>query len=81
MQTLLRKLENKGALDHHVEDRTFVFCPLVKAAPVTKGATRELIERVFGGSPAGLVAYLLKHERISNAELQRLRKLIDEKEE
>ena len=81
VQTLLRKLEDKGALDHHVKDRTFVFYPLVKAAPVTKGATRELIERVFGGSPAGLVAHLLKHERISKAELQRLRKLIDEKEE
>ena len=80
VQTLLRTLEDKDAIDHRVEDRTFVFYPLIEADKVTRGATRDLIERVFGGSPAGLVAYLLEHERIPKAELKRLRKLIDKKD-
>jgi hypothetical protein len=35
---------------------------------------------VFGGSAAGLVAYLVQKERISRKELDEIRKLIDEKE-
>ena len=79
VQTLLRKLEEKGSVAHDVEDRTFLFYSLVEEDSVTRRATRELVERVFGGDAAGLVAHLLKEERIDNKELQELRKLIDEK--
>jgi BlaI family penicillinase repressor len=77
VQTLLRKLEVKGAIDHDVEGRTFVFYPLVKEERVRRGAARDLIQRVFGGSPAGLVAYLIEHEEVSSRELEEIRKLID----
>ncbi len=79
VQTLLRKLEAKGAIDHEVEGRTFVFFALVQEAPVKRGATRELIERVFAGSPSGLVSYLLENERVPDGELERIRELIDRK--
>ncbi len=79
VQTLLRKLEGKGSAAHDLEDRTFVFYPLVEEKRVAQNATRELIERVFGGEAAGLVAYLLKEEKIPRKELESLRKLIDEK--
>ena len=79
VQTLLRKLEGKGSAAHDVEDRTFVFYPLVEEKRVAQNATRELIERVFGGEAAGLVAFLLKEEKIPRKELEALRKLIDEK--
>ena len=78
VQTLLRKLEDKGSIAHEVEDRTFIFYPLVEEDCVTRSATRELVERVFGGDAAGLVAYLLKEERIPSKELDQLRQLIDE---
>jgi BlaI family penicillinase repressor len=79
VQTLLRKLEAKGSVRHRLEDRTFVFVPAVAAEKVTKGATRELIERVFAGSAAGLVAHLLKEEKIPPEELDALRLLIDQR--
>jgi BlaI family transcriptional regulator, penicillinase repressor len=79
VQTLLRKMEQKGVVAHHAEDRTFIYEPLVDEPSVTRGATRDLIERVFGGSAAGLVAYLLREERIPPKELQRIRDLIDDR--
>jgi len=79
VQTLLRKLEAKGAVAHDVEDRTFVFYPLVKEESVRQGATRELVNRIFGGSAAGLVAYLLENERVSGEELADIQKLIGDK--
>src|SRR5688572_18681871 len=78
VQTLLRKLEQKGAVTHTVEDRTFVFRPAVDRQSVTRSTTRDLIEGVFGGSAAGLIAHLLREERISKAEVEHLRQLIDQ---
>ena len=64
VQTLLRKLEAKGVIQHEVRERTFIFCPLVQEDRVKQGATRNLLERVFGGSVAELVSYLLQHKHI-----------------
>jgi BlaI family penicillinase repressor len=78
VQTLLRKLEAKGAIGHEVEDRTFLFHSLVKEEGVKRGATRDLLNRVFGGSVAELVSYLLQHERVPAAELRQIRKLLEQ---
>lgn len=79
VQTLLRKLEAKGSVGHEASERTFVFFPLVEEAKVAESAIRDLIERLFAGDPAGLVAHLLREEAIPKSELEALRKLIDEK--
>ena len=77
VQTLLRKLEKKGAVTHHVDDRTFVYQSLVPAERVRKKNTHDLVERLFGGSMAGLVSYLIQNERIPPKELREIRRLID----
>ena len=79
VQTLLRKLEAKGVVSHDVEDRTFVFYPLVQEDCVKQGAICELVDRVFAGSAAGLVAHLLEKGPMSGEELAQIRELIDEK--
>ena len=81
VQTLLRKLEAKGAVAHDVDERTFIFRPLVTEEQVVRSATRELLSRIFDGSAYGLVAHIVKNERISRRELKRIRQLIDEAEE
>ena len=78
VQTILRKLEAKGAVAHRKEGRTFIFRPLTEQSAVNESATRDLLNRVFHGSIYGLVSHLLKHETVSEEELQRLRRLIDE---
>jgi BlaI family transcriptional regulator, penicillinase repressor len=77
VQTLLRKLEAKAVVRHEVEERTFVFYPSVQEDRVKQGATRDLLERVFSGSVAGLVSYLLEHERVPPEELDQIRRLIE----
>lgn len=77
VQTLLRKLENKGAVAHEVQDRIFVFRPLSQESEVAESATHDLLARLFGGSVTGLVAHLIKHEEISKEEMRELRRLID----
>ncbi len=81
VQTLLRKLEAKGAVGHEVEERTFVFFALVEEKKAVRSATRELVDRVFGGSIAGLMAHLLENEKIPPGELKAIKKLIDERKQ
>jgi BlaI family penicillinase repressor len=77
VQTLLRGLEDKGSVGHQTEGRTFVFFPLVEEDKFQRNATRDLVERAFGGNVGSLVAHLLKNERISSDELNEIRRLID----
>jgi BlaI family transcriptional regulator, penicillinase repressor len=77
-QTLLRGLEAKDAVAHEIDGRTFVFVPKVHGEQVTRSVTRELVDRVFGGSVSELVSYLLKHEKVSVEELKQIRRMINE---
>ncbi len=79
VQTLLRKLEQKGAIDHDIDYRTFIFYPLVDAEKATRSAFLEFVERFFAGSTEGLVSYLIKNKDISPDELKKIRKMLDEK--
>jgi BlaI family penicillinase repressor len=79
VQTLLRTLEDKSAIAHEVEGRTFVFFPLVKEDKYKRNATRDLLDRVFGGDVQSLVAHLLQNEKVSRKELEEIRRLIDER--
>ncbi len=77
VQTLLRGLEEKQAVDHKTEGRTFTFYPLIQESDFKQSATHDLLKRVFRGSVEGLVAHLLQSEDVSSEELADLRKLIN----
>ena len=79
-QTLLRKLEAKGAIKHRIEERTFVFEPLHERSEVETGVVGDLLARLFDRSISGLVAHLVKHEKVSPQELQRLRTIVEQAE-
>lgn len=74
VQTLLRIMEDKGLVRHHAVGRTFVYTPCFSR---DDSATRFL-DRVFDGAVEELVQSLLRRERISPDELERLRTMIDE---
>jgi BlaI family penicillinase repressor len=80
VQTLLRGLEEKGSIAHEADGRTFVFFPLVKEDKFKRSATRDLLERVFGGDVGSLVTHLLKNESVSPKELQEIRRMIDDRD-
>ena len=78
VQTLLRGLQEKGSVSHEAEGRTFIFFPLVEEENFKQNATSVLIERVFGGNAANLVAHLLGDKNVSRKEINEIRKLINQ---
>ncbi len=81
IQSLLRKLEQKGAVTHKEQGRVFTFAPAAERSDVTISSTREFLDRFFEGSASRLVSHILEHETVSSEELGALRKLIESHEE
>lgn len=81
VQTLLRGLEEKGSIAHEAEGRTFTFFPVVQEDKFKRSATRDLLDRVFGGDVTSLVAHLLKNEQVSKKEMQAIRRLIGDQDQ
>jgi predicted transcriptional regulator len=78
--TTLRILESKGYLKHGKakEGRAFVYRPVVSRDDASRSALRHLLRRFFGNSAEALVLNLLDDERLSEAELERIRALLKE---
>jgi len=79
VQTLLRGLEEKRAVDHKADGRTFVFFPLVKEKQFKDSATRDLVERVFAGDASNLMAHLLNDKKVSRKEIDQIREMINKR--
>ncbi len=78
--TMLRKMEDKGVVDHRTEGRQFVYRPTVEEGAVRRGMVGDLVERLFLGDPTALVNHLLTEGQIDPAELKRLKELIAARE-
>jgi predicted transcriptional regulator len=78
--TMMRILEQKGYLGHEEDGRTYVYYPRVGEAEASRSLVRDLIERVFDGSPALLMQNILEAEDLSPDEMQRLKRMIAAKE-
>ncbi len=77
VQTLLRRLEDKGYLTHKLEGKAHVFCPAVKREAVVKRTVLDFLDRLFGGDPRPLMQFLAEDGRIDAEDIEELKKLID----
>jgi len=77
VQTLLRRLENKGYLKHKTRGKAHVFFPAVKREDVIKRTVLDFLDRLFGGDPRPLMQFLAEDGHIDAKDIKRLRKLIE----
>ena len=79
VQTLLRRLENKGYLKHKIKGKAHVFFPAVKREDVVKRTVIDFLDRLFGGDPKPLMQFLAEDGKIDTEDIKRLRRLIEKK--
>lgn len=77
--TMLRKLEERGLVDHLEEGRKFLYRATVSMHEVTRSMAGDLVDRLFDGSLADAVSHLLESREISREELDRLEQMIQER--
>ncbi|HEY7441159.1 MAG TPA: BlaI/MecI/CopY family transcriptional regulator [Vicinamibacterales bacterium] len=78
VQTMLRILETKGYVKHEKSGRAFIYRPLIDQRQARRRALSHLVSRLFDNSPSLLVLNVLEDDRIDPAELDRLKKLIQD---
>jgi predicted transcriptional regulator len=74
---MLKRLTDKGWLQARVQGNAFYFRAARPQKSTLRGMLGQLLDGAFGGSPSGLVMALMESRRISPAEAQRIRELID----
>jgi predicted transcriptional regulator len=79
--TVLQTLEDKGHVRHEEEGRAYRYHPLV--APETAGgsALDRILEKIFHGSAETLLAQLVRERDLSDAQLERMRRLLADRQE
>ena len=75
--TVIKKLEAKGFLRR--DEPGFLYTPLVTREEMQKKAVTSLLNKVFGGSRKALFSALLEDEKLTDKEIEELRKLINER--
>jgi predicted transcriptional regulator len=77
--TTLNKMFDKRYLKRKKQGKEFLFSPRVDQQDVSQRMLRDVVTRVFDGSPAAVVLALFDCAEIDRAELNELRRIIDAK--
>lgn len=71
-RTILKRLEEKGYVDHRTEGRTHVYRGVDAPQNVAARAVRQIIDRFCGGSVEQLLVGMVNDDVVDEQELQRL---------
>ena len=77
--TAMQKLEKTGWLRHRNEGKTYVYIPTRTREEAGANSVRKFMERIFNGNTLLMFQHFIRQNRLSDQELQELRKMIDEK--
>lgn len=80
VRSLLRILEEKGHIRHEQDGPRYVYVPVVGRDSAKRSAMRHLLQTFFDGSTSQAMSALLdvSSSRLDEAELDRLKRLIDQ---
>lgn len=81
VQTLVRRLVEKGALAVEAQGRDFRYRPAVTQSECQTDEGRTFLQRVFDGRLTPFVAALVDRKQVSKDELKQLRALLDAAED
>jgi BlaI family penicillinase repressor len=76
VRTVLRRLEEKGYVEHTVEGRAYLYRAVHAPVAVATRAVKGLIDRFCGGSAEALVMGMVDDEVLGPKELDRIQRRI-----
>lgn len=77
VRAMLVRLETKGVLRHDVDGARYIYSVTTSPTAAKRAALKQYLSVFFRGSAGELVTALLRQERWSDDELERLRAEID----
>ena len=80
VRTILRRLEDKGYVEHDVDGRTYVYRPRVEPQSVATQQVRTIVDRFCRGSVENLLVGMVDDDLISSDKLRELAERISQAE-
>lgn len=76
VKTLLSRLMAKDVIAADQDGRRFLYRPLVARSTYVTGESRRLVDRLFGGRAAPLVAHLAQQDQLSDEDIREIEELL-----
>ena len=80
VKTLLGRLLKKGAVHARKDGRRFIYSPALAREEWLSRESESLLNRLFGGRVAPLVAHFSRHRKLSKRDIRELKRLVEELE-
>lgn len=81
VKTLLGRLVKKGVVRYREEGNRYVYTPAIPRQRYIKEESASFIERVFGGETTPALVHFVRTTRLTQEEIDELRRILDEKQE
>ena len=77
--TVLRTLEEKGYVGHVEEGKAYRYHPLVERQAAGSSVLKRMMRKLFKDSPELLLTHLVSDRGLSDDELRRMQRLLEER--
>ena len=76
VKTILARLIHKGAIEAEADGRRFIYRPLIDRAALVETEAQHLLDRLFDGKAAPLVAHLVRRAELSAKDAEDIEHLL-----
>lgn len=77
VSSIVRLLEKKGYVNYKAYGKTYEYFPAVAKEDYAKTSFTKLMEGYFDGSPRSILSFMAKEEKLSEADIEELKALIN----
>lgn len=79
VKTLITRLVKKGALGFREERRIYWYYPLITENKCIRSETKSFVKQVFGGAIKPMLVTFLQEEKLSQEEIEELKRILEER--
>lgn len=79
IQTLIKRLVNKGVLTYEKNSRVFVYTPVVKESEYISQESNSFLNRYYDGDITAMLSAYIQNDILSKTEIETLRALLSKR--
>lgn len=79
IQTLIKRLADKGAISYEKQSRMFVYSPVIQESEYVGQESQTFLKRFFNGDITAMVSSFIEDDKLSASEIDTLRTLLANK--
>lgn len=76
VQTLIKRLVNKGVISYEKHSRVFVYTPLIKESDYIGQESKSFLDRFYDGNISSMLSAFIENDKLSETEIETLRSIL-----